>query len=84
MFYLADRKGWSLAADQQSPKRLASYERNGARFLVEPDPGLAPAGSMLGRAGSPRPPRSCSSAAERMRCGRFPHRRPERGGVRTT
>jgi 4-amino-4-deoxy-L-arabinose transferase-like glycosyltransferase len=49
VFYLADRKGWSLAADQQSSELLVSYERQGAKFLVEPDPGLAPADSMLGR-----------------------------------
>jgi hypothetical protein len=49
VFYLADRKGWSLPADQQTPRRLVSFESHGATLLVEPDPGLAPAGSMLGR-----------------------------------
>jgi 4-amino-4-deoxy-L-arabinose transferase-like glycosyltransferase len=49
VFYQADRKGWSLAADQQMPKRLVSDVRQGARFLVEPDPRLAPPDSMLGR-----------------------------------
>ncbi len=44
VFYLADRKGWSLAADQTDPGLLASYRDQGARFLVSPDSSLVPAG----------------------------------------
>ncbi|GAA1291396.1 hypothetical protein GCM10009609_69670 [Pseudonocardia aurantiaca] len=47
IFYLADRKGWSLAADQQDPALLAAHVRDGAEFLVEPDPALVPPGSAL-------------------------------------
>jgi hypothetical protein len=43
IFYLADRKGWSLAADQQDPARLAEYRQDGARFYVAPDSDLVPA-----------------------------------------
>jgi hypothetical protein len=47
IFYLADRKGWSLAADQQDPLRLAEYQQEGAGFYVAPDPDLVPAGGAL-------------------------------------
>jgi hypothetical protein len=47
VFYLADRKGWSLAADQHVPALLADYATQGARFFVNGDPSLVPAGSPL-------------------------------------
>ncbi|GAA1319504.1 ArnT family glycosyltransferase [Pseudonocardia xinjiangensis] len=47
IFYLADRKGWSLAADQQDPALLAQYRQEGARFYVAPDSDLVPAGGAL-------------------------------------
>ena len=47
IFYLADRKGWSLAADQQDPSRLAEFRQEGARFYVAPDDDLVPAGGAL-------------------------------------
>jgi Dolichyl-phosphate-mannose-protein mannosyltransferase len=49
VFFLAERKGWSLAADQYDPVVLASYREQGARFFVNPDPGRLPAGSALAR-----------------------------------
>ncbi len=47
IFYLADRKGWSLAADQHEPSTLAGYAQQGAKFFVNDDPDLVPAGSPL-------------------------------------
>jgi len=47
IFYLADRRGWSLAADQHQPSILAGYAQQGARFFVNYDPSLVPAGSAL-------------------------------------
>jgi hypothetical protein len=45
VFYRADRRGWSLAADQFDPARLAADRQAGARFFVDVDPVLVPAGS---------------------------------------
>ncbi len=47
VFFLAERKGWSLAADQYDPAVLASYRDQGARFFANPDPELLPAGGAL-------------------------------------
>lgn len=47
VFYRADRRGWSLAAGQLDPARLAADQRAGARFFVDVDPTLVPAGSPL-------------------------------------
>jgi len=47
VFFLAQRKGWSLAADQYDPAVLASYRDQGARFFANPDPGLLPARGAL-------------------------------------
>ena len=47
IFYLAGRRGWSLPADRYEPSILAGYARQGARFFVNDDPSLAPAGSPL-------------------------------------
>jgi 4-amino-4-deoxy-L-arabinose transferase-like glycosyltransferase len=47
VFFLADRKGWSLAADQYDPAVLDSYRQQGARYFVNPYPALLPAGSPL-------------------------------------
>lgn len=47
VFYRADRRGWSLAADQLDPARLAADRDAGARFFVGVDPTLVPAGSPL-------------------------------------
>jgi 4-amino-4-deoxy-L-arabinose transferase-like glycosyltransferase len=47
IFYLADRRGWSLAADQHDPSFLADYTRQGARFFVSYEPDLVPADSRL-------------------------------------
>jgi hypothetical protein len=49
VFFLAERKGWSLAADQYDPALLDSYRRQGARYFVNPDPDLLPAGAALTR-----------------------------------
>ena len=49
VFYLSDRKGWSLAVDQQDPGLLAGYVQEGARFLASPDPGIVPAGGDISR-----------------------------------
>jgi hypothetical protein len=45
VFYRADRRGWSLAADQLDPARLAADREAGARFFVDVDPTLVPDGS---------------------------------------
>lgn len=47
VFYRADRKGWSLAADQLAPANLEADRNMGARFFVDVDPALVPAGSPL-------------------------------------
>ncbi|MFC4944714.1 ArnT family glycosyltransferase [Pseudonocardia sp. GCM10023141] len=47
IFYLADRKGWSLAADQHQPSYLESYTKQGAKYFVVYAPLLVPAGSEL-------------------------------------
>ncbi|MFC4949946.1 ArnT family glycosyltransferase [Pseudonocardia sp. GCM10023141] len=47
IFYLADRRGWSLAADQHQPSFLADYARQGAKYFVVYDPTLVPAGGEL-------------------------------------
>jgi 4-amino-4-deoxy-L-arabinose transferase-like glycosyltransferase len=47
VFFLADRKGWSLAADQHTPEQVAGLRDAGARFLVEGYPQLVPAGGPL-------------------------------------
>ncbi|MFC4943312.1 ArnT family glycosyltransferase [Pseudonocardia sp. GCM10023141] len=49
VFYLADRKGWSLPADRHDPALVASYLAAGARWFVEPDPSLLPPGAPLTR-----------------------------------
>ncbi len=47
VFYRADRRGWSVAADQLDAARLAADRQAGARFFVDVDPALVPAGSPL-------------------------------------
>jgi 4-amino-4-deoxy-L-arabinose transferase-like glycosyltransferase len=47
VFFLADRKGWSLAADQYDPAVLDSYRQQGARYFVNPDPTLLTPGGPL-------------------------------------
>ena len=47
IFYLAGRKGWSLPADWYSPSYLRDYTAQGARYFVNYDPALAPAGSEI-------------------------------------
>jgi 4-amino-4-deoxy-L-arabinose transferase-like glycosyltransferase len=47
VFFLSDRKGWSLAADQHTPEQVASLRDAGARFLVEGYPELVPTGGPL-------------------------------------
>ncbi|MFC4950943.1 ArnT family glycosyltransferase [Pseudonocardia sp. GCM10023141] len=47
IFFMADRKGWSLAADRHDPAVLAEQQRLGARFFVVNDPRLVPAGGPL-------------------------------------
>jgi hypothetical protein len=47
VFFLADRRGWSLAADQHTPDAVAALRAAGARFLVVEDPHLVPAGGAL-------------------------------------
>jgi Dolichyl-phosphate-mannose-protein mannosyltransferase len=47
VFFLAERKGWSLAADQYNPAVLASYRDQGARFFANPDPDVLHAGGAL-------------------------------------
>lgn len=34
LFYYGDRHGWSLAADQDAPTLVASYQGSGARWLI--------------------------------------------------
>ena len=47
VFYLADRKGWSLPADWHDPARLADNAAGGARWFVEPVPSLIIPGGPL-------------------------------------
>ncbi|WP_181779210.1 ArnT family glycosyltransferase [Pseudonocardia pini] len=47
VFFLADRKGWSLPADRHTPDEVAALRSAGARFLVVGDPQLVPAGGSL-------------------------------------
>ncbi|MFR9802698.1 ArnT family glycosyltransferase [Pseudonocardia sp. RS010] len=47
VFFLADRKGWSLAADNHTPDNVDILRAAGARFLVVGDPELVPPGSPL-------------------------------------
>jgi Dolichyl-phosphate-mannose-protein mannosyltransferase len=47
VFYLADRKGWSLPADRHDPALLAEYAGSGARWFVEPAPALLAPGGPL-------------------------------------
>ena len=47
IFYLADRRGWSLAADQHVPSVLASDQAAGAKFFVVDDADLLPASGAL-------------------------------------
>lgn len=47
VFFLADRKGWSLAADTHNPDTVAVLRAAGARFFVVGDPQLVPPGSPL-------------------------------------
>jgi hypothetical protein len=47
IFFLAERKGWSLAADEYEPATLAAYRDQGARFFVNPEPDLLPPGGAL-------------------------------------
>ncbi len=49
VFFLAERKGWALAADRYDPAALASYRDQGARYFVNPDPDLLAPGSALDR-----------------------------------
>ncbi|GAA1831617.1 hypothetical protein GCM10009836_07000 [Pseudonocardia ailaonensis] len=48
IFYLADRRGWVLAADQQEPSRVRSYITQGAQYLVSPDPSIVTPSGTLG------------------------------------
>lgn len=43
IFYMADRRGWSLAADQHLPSFLADYQQSGAKYFVLSEPSLVPA-----------------------------------------
>jgi Dolichyl-phosphate-mannose-protein mannosyltransferase len=47
IFFLAERKGWSLPADQYDPATLAAYRDQGAKFFVNPEPALLPPGAAL-------------------------------------
>ncbi|WP_197040392.1 ArnT family glycosyltransferase [Pseudonocardia halophobica] len=47
VFFLADRKGWSLAADRHTPEEVARLRDAGARHLVVGDPQLVPPGGPL-------------------------------------
>ena len=47
VFFLADRKGWSLPADRHTPDEVTDLHSAGARFLVVGDPQLVPAGGPL-------------------------------------
>ncbi|MFR9802650.1 ArnT family glycosyltransferase [Pseudonocardia sp. RS010] len=42
VFFLADRKGWSLPADRHNPEEVARLRDAGAHFLVIGDPQLVP------------------------------------------
>ncbi|MFC4949308.1 ArnT family glycosyltransferase [Pseudonocardia sp. GCM10023141] len=42
IFYLSDRKGWSLAADQHQPGTVQAYTQQGAKYLVVSEPALVP------------------------------------------
>ncbi|MFC4942048.1 glycosyltransferase family 39 protein [Pseudonocardia sp. GCM10023141] len=47
IFYLADRKGWSLPADRYSSALLREHVAQGAKYFVNYDPSLVPAGSEI-------------------------------------
>ncbi|WP_433290593.1 ArnT family glycosyltransferase [Pseudonocardia sp. CA-142604] len=47
VFFLADRRGWSLPADKHTPESVQGLRAAGARFLVVGDPQLVPAGGPL-------------------------------------
>jgi hypothetical protein len=47
IFYLAGRKGWSLPADRYRSSYLQDYAAQGAKYFVNYDPSLAPAGSQI-------------------------------------
>ncbi|MCE3555475.1 glycosyltransferase family 39 protein [Pseudonocardia sp. RS11V-5] len=47
VFFLADRKGWSLPADRHTPEEVARLRAAGARFLVVGDRQLVPTGGPL-------------------------------------
>ncbi|GAA4697106.1 hypothetical protein GCM10023215_39060 [Pseudonocardia yuanmonensis] len=47
VFFLADRRGWSLPADRHTPEEVARLRDAGARFLVVGDPQLVPPGGPL-------------------------------------
>jgi hypothetical protein len=47
IFYLADRRGWVLAADQQDPALVHAYEHQGAQYLVSHDSALISPDSAL-------------------------------------
>jgi 4-amino-4-deoxy-L-arabinose transferase-like glycosyltransferase len=47
VFYLADRRGWSLAADQHTPDQVAGLRDQGARFLAVYESNLVPVGGPL-------------------------------------
>ncbi|WP_433505517.1 ArnT family glycosyltransferase [Pseudonocardia halophobica] len=47
VFFLADRKGWSLPADHHTPDDVDALRAAGARFLVVGDPQLVPTGGPL-------------------------------------
>lgn len=49
VFFRADRKGWSLPADQYEPNLVAAYRSQGARYFVNPEPDLLPPDSPLTR-----------------------------------
>jgi hypothetical protein len=42
IFYMADRRGWSLAADQHDPRALSADRQMGAKFFVVYEPSLVP------------------------------------------
>jgi 4-amino-4-deoxy-L-arabinose transferase-like glycosyltransferase len=47
VFFLADRKGWSLPADHHTPEEVEALRTAGARFLVVGDPQLVPSDGPL-------------------------------------
>lgn len=49
VFFQADRKGWSLPADQYEPNLVAAYQHQGARYFVNPEADLLPQNSPLAR-----------------------------------